>query len=142
MRLRVTEIRRALTGGEGWRRVGPGSSGKCVARQAKNSGLTGRRGFRPALCLVLAVAAISPISPAETQASTNVVSNPGFEQGGCGDPTPVVCGWGGSISQDPTNPHSGRSSLHLECNPGGCYSYPEYGASISSSSSVCVALGP
>jgi PKD repeat protein len=64
------------------------------------------------------------------QASTNVVPNPGFEQGGCGAGTPDVCGWkltnnsggtcGGAgpctstaMNQDTTNVHSGSASLSL-----------------------------
>jgi PKD repeat protein len=67
--------------------------------------------------LGLAVAAVTLVLPTAAQASTNVVPNPGFEQGGCGASTPIVCGWESdhSISQDTTNSHAGGASLYLAC---------------------------
>ena len=125
-------------------------AGKHVARHANTWRTTSHRSIKPTLCLVLAIAAIAPVSPispsspSEAQASTNVVSNPGFELSGCNDTTPVLCGWrsGGSMSQDGSNPHSGGSSLHLDCGDDGCYSDLDMGASISASASDCIALGP
>src|SRR5262249_42328989 len=53
--------------------------------------------------------------------ATDVVPNPGFEQGGCGGSTAVICGWEsakGLMSQDTSNPHSGTASMFLVCD--GC----------------------
>jgi hypothetical protein len=98
------------------------------------------------LSLGLAAAAVVLILPAVARASTNVVPNPGFEQGGCGGNTPVICGWESyAISQDTTNPHSGNSSMHLDCGASGCYADPYSGwASVEAStdSSFCAAIGP
>jgi hypothetical protein len=83
------------------------------------------------LLLGLVAAAVALIFPAAAQASTNVVPNPGFEQGGCGAGTPVICGWkllddssgtcGGAgactsttMYQDTANPHSGAASMSLQ----------------------------
>jgi PKD repeat protein len=82
-----------------------------------------RRGFRlreatwgrAALPACVVAALVFGIAPA-AEAGANVVPNPGFEQGGCGGSTPIICGWdGGPMSQDPSNPHSGNASVHLEC---------------------------
>ncbi|HEV8683150.1 MAG TPA: IPT/TIG domain-containing protein [Actinomycetota bacterium] len=104
-----------------------------------------RRNFKIWFWLGLAVAAISLLLPTAAQASTNVVFNPGFEQGGCSDNTPVLCGWrsGSSMSQDTSNPHSGSASMHLECGAGGCYYDPDSGwGSAAADAAVCVAIGP
>jgi hypothetical protein len=76
------------------------------------------------------------LAPSAQAATTNVVPNPGFEQGGCGD-TPDLCGWKaveGVISQDTTYPHSGSASMGL------------YGLSGSASATTdpafCVPIGP
>src|SRR5262245_20190284 len=72
---------------------------------------------RTRFLLGLAGAAVALALLTAAQAATNVVVNPGFEQGGCGATTPIVCGWGSdhSIAQDTTNLHSGSASLHLDC---------------------------
>jgi hypothetical protein len=64
--------------------------------------------------LGVVVAAVVLLFPAAAEASTNVVPNPGFEQGGCGN-TPVICGWDTYqfMSQDTNNPHSGSASMSL-----------------------------
>jgi hypothetical protein len=70
------------------------------------------------LSLGLAAAAVVLFFPAAAHASTNVVPNPGFEQGGCSGNTPVICGWEaetGVIFQDTSNPHSGSASMFLVC---------------------------
>jgi len=104
-----------------------------------------RSNFRITLWLSLAVAAISLFFPTAAQASTNVIFNPGFEQGGCSDNTPVLCGWrsDSSMSQDTSNPHSGSGSMHLECGPGGCYYDADSGwGSVAANDTSCVAIGP
>jgi PKD repeat protein len=77
----------------------------------------------------LAVAALALGLPPAARAATNVVPNPGFEQGGCGS-TSVICGWklmdnssgtcvgAGACTyttmyQDTANPHSGSASMSL-----------------------------
>jgi hypothetical protein len=84
--------------------------------------------------------------PASATAA-NVVPNPGFEQGGCGGSTPIICGWvaNPSISQDTTNPHSGSASLHLDCGVDGCYGDPSVGGQLAGAgaySASCAAIGP
>jgi hypothetical protein len=96
---------------------------------------------------LVAAAVIVLVLPAAAQASTNVVPNPGFEQGGCGASTPVLCGWsgGGFVSQDTTNPHTGSASMHVDCGASGCYPDPYSGwASVGASSGAgfCAAIGP
>jgi large repetitive protein len=97
---------------------------------------------RIGLALAVAVAAAFVLVPS-ARAATNVVPNPGFEQGGCGT-TPVICGWtsGDSMSQDTSNPHAGSASMHLECGTGGCYYDLDYGPSIAAGAISCVAFGP
>jgi PKD repeat protein len=76
--------------------------------------------------------------------ATNVVPNPGFEQGGCGS-TPRVCGWDGypNISQDTTTAHSGSASGLLSCGPLGCYAGGgPVTVSASTDPSFCAAIGP
>lgn len=74
-----------------------------------------RRNFKIRFWLGLAVVAIALGLPAGAQAATNVVPNPGFEQGGCGN-TPVFCGWE-LVGSDPNafivqgSPHSGGPPL-------------------------------
>jgi PKD repeat protein len=106
----------------------------------------GRR--RIGFWLGLAVAGLALMLPGAALAATNVVPNPGFEQGGCGSSTPVICGWdegGGFIYQDTTNPHSGSASMLLDCGPTGCYS-GGFGGSVSvaawSDPAFCAAIGP
>jgi PKD repeat protein len=109
-----------------------------------------RRRFRIGLLAGLAAAALVLELPAMGHAATNVVPNPGFEQGGCGSSTPVICGWGtGSdlfsyLTQDTANPHSGSASVSLSCgNPTGC---PGGGVGFTVTASTdpafCVAIGP
>jgi hypothetical protein len=106
------------------------------------------RSLKITFSLGLVAAAVVLIFPAAAQGSTNVVPNPGFEQGGCGGNTPVLCGWeasGGSMSQDTTNPHSGTASMHLDCGVDGCYGDPFSGwASVQASTDAafCAAIGP
>lgn len=103
-----------------------------------------RGNFKIWFWLGLVVAAVALGLPGVAQATTNLVPNPGFEQGGCSDSTPILCGWrsDSSMSQDTSNPHSGSASMHLECGAGGCYSDPDSGASIAADATVCVAIGP
>jgi hypothetical protein len=81
---------------------------------------------------------------ATAQAGTNVVPNPGFEQGGCGGNTTIICGWAANppISQDTTNPHSGSASMHADCGDGGCYGDSSNGPTGVGASAVCAAIGP
>ncbi len=101
---------------------------------------------RTGLPLAAAVAAAFVLALAPSaRAATNVVPDPGFEQGGCSDNTPVLCGWrsDNSMSQDTSNPHSGSASMHLECGAGGCYYDPDYPwASVAADATACVAIGP
>jgi hypothetical protein len=71
-----------------------------------------------------------------------VVPNPGFEQGGCGGTTLVLCGWSSdfALSQDTTDPHTGNASMHLEC--GTCYYDPDTGIAWMSATTGCVRIGP
>lgn len=73
--------------------------------------------------------------------------NPGFEQGGCGDTTPVICNWyGESIYQDPTNPHSGSASMAVNCGSSGCFDFcfPDDWCATAMiwANSVCVPVAP
>jgi chitodextrinase len=106
--------------------------------------MTMRPKFRFGFWLCLAVAGIALGLPAAAQATTNVVPNPGFEQGGCGS-TPIICGWlgYGVMSRDTTNPHSGSASMSLGCVSTGCW--PSGGwASLwaSTDPAFCAAIGP
>jgi hypothetical protein len=95
--------------------------------------------------LGLVAAAIALSLPAVAQASTNVVPNPGFEQGGCGGNTPVICGWGFEnsantfMSQDTNNYHSGTASMVLGW--GGAEGAGG-GASARTDPSFCSPIGP
>jgi PKD repeat protein len=76
----------------------------------------------------------------------NIVPNPGFEQGGCGADTPVLCAWETGttdlISQDATNPHTGSASMHLACGPVGCVVDPDSGlATVGADETVCAEIG-
>jgi hypothetical protein len=94
--------------------------------------------------LSLALTVIVLGMPGMAQAATNVVVNPGFEQGGCGGSTPVLCDWqgDGAIAQDTTNPHSGNASMHLDCGSM-CFFDPDSAWEWTDAySTVCVTLGP
>jgi hypothetical protein len=83
--------------------------------------------------------------PASATAA-NVVPNPGFEQGGCGN-TPVLCGWTStdpntSMSQDATNPHTGSASMNVECASPACDLYAGGAASVSTNPAFCAPIGP
>src|SRR5262245_48385951 len=91
--------------------------------------------------LLIPLTALVLVAVPTARASTNVVPNPGFEQGGCGDSTPVICDWE-STSVDPTfafmgqdtfNPHSGGASMALS---GASW------ASASTDPAFCAAIGP
>src|SRR5262249_48128845 len=79
--------------------------------------------------------------------STNVVPNPGFEQAGCGDSTPIVCGWelasdpNAYMSQDTTIAHSGSASLYLSWS-GEATGFGFVGVSASTNPPFCAAIGP
>jgi PKD domain len=85
------------------------------------------------LFISVAVGAVVLGLPVAAQATTNVLPNPGFEQGGCGD-TPIICGWHGdeNMSRDTTNAHSGTGSMAVNCGTSGCpdvvWDDGEYGA--------------
>jgi hypothetical protein len=103
-----------------------------------------RRNFKIRFWLGLAIAGVALGLPAVAQATTNVVPNSGFEQGGCGS-TPVICGWVGYglMSQDTANPHSGSASMSLGCGNTGCYSSGGgAGLSASTDPAFCAAIGP
>src|SRR5262245_16733279 len=77
-------------------------------------------------------------------AGTNVVPNPGFEQGGCGS-TPVFCGWSASgwMTADTTSPHSGSASMLLQTCAGGCNADDSWtSASAFTDPAFCSAIGP
>jgi PKD repeat protein len=71
--------------------------------------------------------------------ATNVVPNPGFEQGGCGASTPVICGWQGGYQIG----SAGNYSMSLGCSPLGCHG-SEYGDSLwaQTDPAFCAAIGP
>jgi hypothetical protein len=99
------------------------------------------------LSLALVAAAVVLLVPAAAQASTNVVPNPGFEQGGCGGNTPVVCGWTStdpntSVSQDTTSAHSGSASMNLQCASPACDLSTGGTASVSTDPGFCAPIGP
>jgi PKD repeat protein len=84
------------------------------------------------ILLIAAAGLALGVAPSAQATTTNVVPNPGFEQGGCGEPTPVICGWfAGSESYiEQGSPRSGSASMYL---------FGEFGASATSG---CVAIGP
>jgi hypothetical protein len=73
------------------------------------------------LPIIPALAALVFVFPMSADAlGANVIPNAGFEQGGCGANTPVICGWettssGTVMSEDMSNPHSGSASMFLAC---------------------------
>jgi hypothetical protein len=100
--------------------------------------------------LSLASAAIVLGAPGLAQATTNLVPNPGFEEPGCSNTpngrTPVICAWhtsGGFMSQETSNPHSGRASASFWCGFTGCYSS---GGTVSlgaiTDRAYCASIGP
>jgi hypothetical protein len=50
-----------------------------------------RRNLGIWLWISVAVGTVVLGLPVAAQATANLVPNPGFEQGGCGDTTPVIC---------------------------------------------------
>jgi chitodextrinase len=105
-----------------------------------------RRNLGIWLWISVAVGTVVLGLPVAAQATTNVLPNPGFEQGGCGD-TPVICGWYGdeTMSRDTTNPHSGVASIAVNCGSTGCFDFCSddwcYSAVIWANS-VCVPVAP
>ena len=97
------------------------------------------------LWLALVAAAVGLIFPAAAQASTNVVPNSGFEQGGC-DNTPVLCGWqlepdpNASMYQDTGSAHSGSASMYLQWSTD--FSNGWGGVQAQTDPAVCAAIGP
>jgi hypothetical protein len=94
--------------------------------------------------LLIATAALACMFAAPAQASAaNVVPNPSFEQGGCGD-TPVICGWvGQSGFMFQGSAHTGQFGMGLGCWQTGCW--PSGGwASVGAATdlSACAAIGP
>jgi PKD domain len=101
-----------------------------------------RRNFKIRFWLCLAVAGIALLVPATAQATTNVVPNPGFEQGGCGS-TPVICGWVSNNVMAQANGHSGGASMTLGCGFTGCWSSGgSVWLSASTDRAFCAAIGP
>jgi len=95
----------------------------------------------------LVAAAVVLLVPAAAQALTNVVPNPGFEQGGCGGNTPVMCGWAStdpntSMSQDTTSAHSGSASMSVSCASPACDLSTGGTASVSTDPAFCAPIGP
>jgi hypothetical protein len=95
------------------------------------------------LIVAFAVAFVLGLAPSAQAA--NVVPNPGFEQGGCGD-TPILCDWLGYpfMSQD-TNAHSGNFAMLLHCGNTGCYAdgfAPWVSLSAHVDPAACPAIGP
>jgi PKD repeat protein len=96
--------------------------------------------------LLIATGSLAFVCAPSAQATTsNVVPNPGFEQGGCGG-TPILCGWmlasdpESYIAQDMANYHSGSASVYLQWSTsfsGGWGSVAAYTDSAS-----CVTIGP
>ena len=94
------------------------------------------------LPITVALAALAFAFPVSTDAlGANVVPNPGFEQGGCGASTPVICGWQGSYVSQAGSP--GSYYLSLSCGPLGCYAGGGLTTvSASTDRSFCAAIGP
>jgi hypothetical protein len=97
------------------------------------------------LIVVAAATLVLALAPSARATTTNVVPNPGFEQGGCGD-TAVLCDWLGYpfMSQD-TNAHSGNFAMHLRCGNFGCYAdglAPWVSVSAHVDPAACPAIGP
>jgi hypothetical protein len=97
--------------------------------------------------LGLVAAAAVLIFPAAAEASTNVVPNPGFEQGGCGGNTPVLCGWASTdpnvaMLQDTTNPYTGSASMNVSCASPACDLSTGGTASVSTDPAFCAPIGP
>src|SRR5215475_638831 len=90
------------------------------------------------ILLVVATALLLGLAQPAHATAANVVPNPNFEQGGCGDNTPVVCGW----HVDPMI-HVG-SSIHFDCGPLGCYAggFGPLGVGASTDPAFCAAIGP
>jgi hypothetical protein len=106
-----------------------------------------RRDIKITFSLGLVIAAVVLTFPVGAQASTNVVPNPGFEQGGCGGNTPVLCGWAStdpntSMSQDTTNPHTGSASMSVECAYPACDFDAGAVTSVSTDPAFCAPIGP
>jgi hypothetical protein len=107
-----------------------------------------RRNFKIRFWLGLAVVAVALGFPAGAQATTNVVPNPGFEQGGCGS-TPVICGWvesdfmGQFMWQAPWG-HSSSASMGFlsQCGVIGCYGWGSLSFSASTDPAFCAAINP
>jgi hypothetical protein len=104
-----------------------------------------RRNFKVRFWLVLAVACITLLPPAAAQATTNVVPNPGFEQGGCVY-MPIICGWhayDGFIARDTANPQSGSASMSLQCGPFPCFPDPDGNPLLAATDfTSCPPIGP
>jgi hypothetical protein len=91
--------------------------------------------------LLIPLMALVLVAVPTARASTNVVPNPGFEQGGGGASTPVICGWESTsgdpafafMGQDTLNRHSGGASMVLS---------GSYSASASTDPVFCAATGP
>jgi hypothetical protein len=106
-----------------------------------------RRNSKNTLWLGLAAAAVVLIFPVAAEASTNVVPNPGYEQGGCGGNTPVLCGWASTdpntaMLQDTTNPHTGSASMNVSCAPPACDLSTGGTASVSTDPAFCAPISP
>lgn len=104
--------------------------------------------FKISCWLAVAIAGVALALPGVARAATNVVPNPGFEQGGCGS-TPVICGWetgsdpNAYMSQDTANPHSGSASLLLGWSGETDGSFLRWwGAEASTDAAFCAAIGP
>jgi hypothetical protein len=101
--------------------------------------------WRSRILLIATAALVLGLASSAQATTTNVVPNPGFEQGGCGD-TPLICGWLGYpfMSQD-TNAHSGNFAMLLRCGNYGCSAdglAPWASLSAHIDPAACPAIGP
>jgi PKD repeat protein len=119
---------------------GTASSMRAIARREA----TMRRNLGIWFLIIVAVGTMVLGLPVAAQATTNVVPNPGFEQGGCGD-TPIICDWkehSGRMVQDTTTPHSGSAAMALDCGNTGCLGTGFGGETGPSAYSTCAAIDP
>jgi hypothetical protein len=94
-----------------------------------------------ALAVAVGAALVVGLALPAHAAAANVVPNGGFEQGGCGASTPVICGWESSAGYMSRDGSPGGYSMSLSCGALGCYGS---GLSLSAQTdpAFCATVGP
>jgi PKD domain/IPT/TIG domain len=106
------------------------------------------RGWAVLRVLTIGLIAVAPLTFGLTSSArattTNVVPNPGFEQGGCGGNTPDICGWqpDGGSPMFLDSPHSGSASLGLAWSTDFYTGMGPVGLSARTDPAFCGAIGP